>query len=267
MPLITAGLGLITGVALIELGDPCHESVERLPRSGADDRPRRRDRLRAVHRHAFPRELPRLRRRRAARCSTAMDTSGRAVLLAGATVVIALLGMFATGVAFMYGLAIAAVIAVLLTLIASLTLLPALLAGRLGARLVRPRGPASTRSAAGGGRQPAATKPPPRQGGGRGVAGARPCRPGPGRLAIASLALMLALIVPALTLRLDSSDAGNDPARHELAPRVRPARARLRTGIQRPAAARRRIAESARIRLSSRPCVPRSDRHPRVSSL
>src|SRR5271155_5760911 len=70
----------------------------------------------------------------------AMDTSGRAVLLAGATVIIALLGMFATGVAFMYGLAIAAVIAVLLVLLASLTLLPALLAGRLGARLVRPRG-------------------------------------------------------------------------------------------------------------------------------
>ena len=43
-----------------------------------------------------------------------MDTSGRAILLAGTTVVIALLGMFATGVAFMYGLAIAAVIAVLL---------------------------------------------------------------------------------------------------------------------------------------------------------
>src|SRR5471030_1216882 len=68
-----------------------------------------------------------------------MDTSGRAILLAGATVVIALLGMFATGVAFMYGLAIAAVIAVLLVLIASLTLLPALLS-RFGPRLVRPRG-------------------------------------------------------------------------------------------------------------------------------
>ena len=68
----------------------------------------------------------------------AMDTSGRAILLAGTTVVIALLGMFATGVAFMYGLAIAAVIAVLLTLVASLTLLPAILS-RFGARLVRPR--------------------------------------------------------------------------------------------------------------------------------
>ena len=69
----------------------------------------------------------------------AMDTSGRAILLAGTTVVIALLGMFATGVSFMYGLAIASVLAVLLTLAASLTLLPALLS-RFGARLVRPHG-------------------------------------------------------------------------------------------------------------------------------
>ena len=57
----------------------------------------------------------------------AMDTSGRAILLAGTTVVIALLGMFATGVSFMYGLAIASVLAVLLTLAASLTVLPAML--------------------------------------------------------------------------------------------------------------------------------------------
>ena len=33
----------------------------------------------------------------------AMDTSGRAIMLAGTTVVIALLGMFATGVSFVYG--------------------------------------------------------------------------------------------------------------------------------------------------------------------
>src|SRR5471030_1550308 len=73
-----------------------------------------------------------------------MDTSGRAILLAGATVVIALLGMFATGVAFMYGLSIAAVIAVLLVLIASLTLLPAILS-RFGPRLVRQLGSKTSR--------------------------------------------------------------------------------------------------------------------------
>src|SRR6185437_16870585 len=67
----------------------------------------------------------------------AMDTSGRAILLAGTTVIIALLGMFATGVTFMYGLAIASVLAVLLVLAASLTVLPALLAS-WGHRVVRP---------------------------------------------------------------------------------------------------------------------------------
>ena len=61
---------------------------------------------------------------------------GRAILLAGTTVVIALLGMFATGVTFMYGLAIASVLAVLLVLAASLTVLPALLAS-FGHRVVR----------------------------------------------------------------------------------------------------------------------------------
>src|SRR5579862_4238076 len=74
----------------------------------------------------------------------AMDTSGRAILLAGTTVVIALLGMFATGVSFMYGLAIASVLAVLLTLGASLTLLPAMLS-RVGPRLVRTGGASARR--------------------------------------------------------------------------------------------------------------------------
>ena len=57
----------------------------------------------------------------------AMNTSGRAVLFAGVTVVIALLGMFALGVSLLNGAAIAAAIGVVLVLAASLTLLPALL--------------------------------------------------------------------------------------------------------------------------------------------
>ena len=56
-----------------------------------------------------------------------MNTSGRAVLFAGATVVIALLGMFALGVSILNGAAVAAAIGVVLVLSASLTLLPALL--------------------------------------------------------------------------------------------------------------------------------------------
>ena len=59
----------------------------------------------------------------------AMDTAGRAVTLQpSATIVIALLGMFALGGQLpLYGLAIAASSAVLLVLAASITLLPALL--------------------------------------------------------------------------------------------------------------------------------------------
>ena len=54
----------------------------------------------------------------------AVNTSGRAVLFAGIIVCIALLGMFALGVSFLYGLAVAAAIGVAFTMIAALTLLP-----------------------------------------------------------------------------------------------------------------------------------------------
>ena len=57
----------------------------------------------------------------------AVDTSGRAVMFAGITVCIALLGMFALGVSFLYGVAVAASVAVLFTVVAAVTLLPALL--------------------------------------------------------------------------------------------------------------------------------------------
>ncbi|MBO0715047.1 MAG: MMPL family transporter, partial [Acidimicrobiales bacterium] len=57
----------------------------------------------------------------------AMNTSGRAVLVAGTTVCIALLGMFALGLSFLYGVALASALVVALTMVASLTLLPAML--------------------------------------------------------------------------------------------------------------------------------------------
>jgi RND superfamily putative drug exporter len=58
---------------------------------------------------------------------TSMNTSGRAVLFAGTTVCIAILGLLALGVSFFNGMAIGAAVAVGLTMAASLTLLPALL--------------------------------------------------------------------------------------------------------------------------------------------
>ncbi len=57
----------------------------------------------------------------------AMDTAGRAVIFAGMTVVISLLGMLLIGLSFVSGLGVAASITVLVTVIASTTLLPALL--------------------------------------------------------------------------------------------------------------------------------------------
>jgi putative drug exporter of the RND superfamily len=128
----------------------------------------------------------------------AINTSGRAVLFAGITVVIALLGMFALGVSLLSGAAVAAAIGVVLVLSASLTLLPALLS-LLGRRI----GQAGAR---------------------RSTPGAQSTKPGfwlrwvqrvqrrPAFTAIAATALMLVLAAPALGLRLASSDAGNDPA-------------------------------------------------------
>ena len=127
----------------------------------------------------------------------AINTSGRAVLFAGATVVIALLGMFALGVSVLNGAAIAAAIGVVLVLAASLTLLPALLT-LMGRRIGEPNR-----------RQRAAQ-----------TEGVRRdfwtrwvdrVQRRPAVTAIAATSLMLALAAPALGLRLASSDAGNDP--------------------------------------------------------
>src|SRR5207253_5703055 len=125
----------------------------------------------------------------------AMNTAGRAVLFAGATVVIALLGMFALGVSFLYGVAIAASLGVLLVLTASLTLLPALLMFT-GRRVGRIR---ARRSSA---REPRA---------GFWLRWVGLIQRRPAWAALASTALLLAFAAPALGLRLGASDAGNDP--------------------------------------------------------
>jgi putative drug exporter of the RND superfamily len=57
----------------------------------------------------------------------AMDSAGRAVVFAGITVVISLLGMLLIGLAFVSGLAIGAATTVAVTMVASVTLLPAFL--------------------------------------------------------------------------------------------------------------------------------------------
>ncbi len=158
----------------------------------------------------------------------AMDTAGRAVLFAGTTVVIALLGMMLLGVDFLYGVAIAASIGVLLVMLASLTLLPALLT-IAGARVARPSRRTrarEAREAEAGEVAPSLTGPP-----ASGIAGAQTTPPGevlqaghtwlrwsafvqrrPWTIAISSTLVMLLIAAPAMALRLGSSDASNDPA-------------------------------------------------------
>jgi RND superfamily putative drug exporter len=124
-----------------------------------------------------------------------MNTAGRAILFAGATVVIALMGMFALGVSFLYGAAVAASLGVLLVLAASLTLLPALLmftgkrVGRVRNRRSRPREPRE----------------------GFWLRWVALIQRRPVWAALGSAALLLTLAAPALGLRLGASDSGNDP--------------------------------------------------------
>jgi RND superfamily putative drug exporter len=125
----------------------------------------------------------------------AMDTAGRAVSFAGTTVIVALLGMVVLGLSFLDGLAVASAIGVLLTMLASLTVLPAML-GRFGERVGRRR------------RAPAAA--PERTG--FWARWARLVHRHPWPAAIAGLAIMLVVAAPALSMRMGVSDAGNDPA-------------------------------------------------------
>src|SRR5829696_2854587 len=57
----------------------------------------------------------------------AVTTAGRSVIIAGSTVVIAVLGLMLTGLPYMYGVAIAASLAVLVVMFAAISLLPAML--------------------------------------------------------------------------------------------------------------------------------------------
>jgi RND superfamily putative drug exporter len=129
----------------------------------------------------------------------AVTTAGRSVILAGATVVIAVLGLALTGLPYMYGVAISASLAVLVVMIASVTLLPAMLS-YLGPRVDRLRLPFMRRSV--------------KETGGEGSLAWRwshAVQRRPWVAAIAATAVLLALAIPALDMRLGFPDAGNDP--------------------------------------------------------
>jgi RND superfamily putative drug exporter len=128
----------------------------------------------------------------------AINTAGRAVLFAGITVIIALLGMFLLGLSFLYGVSMAAALAVLFTMSSALTLLPALLT-IVGHRVDRLRIPGYRR------KRPEAE-------GTRWYRWSRQIQRRPVLAATLSGGLLLVLCVPTLSLRLGTNDAGTEPA-------------------------------------------------------
>jgi putative drug exporter of the RND superfamily len=129
----------------------------------------------------------------------AVTTAGRSVIIAGLTVVISVLGLSLTGLPYMYGVAISASLAVLVVMLASVSLLPALLS-YLGPRVNRLRLPflGGALKAEGNEHSPAARW-------------SHTVQRRPWAFAIAATALLLALAAPALGMRLGFPDAGNDP--------------------------------------------------------
>jgi RND superfamily putative drug exporter len=130
----------------------------------------------------------------------ASATAGRAVLFAAATVCIALLGMVIVGINLLTGAGIAAAISVLFPMLASQTLVPAL-NGLIGRRLLnrRQRRAMATPSVSGSDISPAWER----------WSG----RVASHKLALggAGLAIMLALAIPASSMRLANPDYGADP--------------------------------------------------------
>jgi RND superfamily putative drug exporter len=130
----------------------------------------------------------------------AVTTAGRSVVIAGCTVIIAIFGLALTGLSYMYGVALASSAAVLVVMLASISLLPALLS-YLGPKVDRLRIPFLSRGlkTEGNGESPAARW-------------SHMVQRRPWPFAIAATALLLALAAPALGMRLGFPDAGNDPS-------------------------------------------------------
>jgi putative drug exporter of the RND superfamily len=134
-----------------------------------------------------------------------LDTAGRSVMVAGSTVVVSMLGLFAMGLSFMRGAAIVTIMAVLVVMAAAVTLFPALL-GYFGKWIDRLRVPLGRRrpleTAVGGHVVPA-----------RGwVRWSRFVDRHSIAASIAGVAILFALAAPFLGVRFGFPDAGNDAA-------------------------------------------------------
>ncbi|MEV0094045.1 MMPL family transporter [Streptomyces sp. NPDC050738] len=131
----------------------------------------------------------------------AVTTTGRAVVFAGATVCIALLGMLILRLSFLNGVAIAASLTVVLTVAASVTLLPALLS-YIGMRALSRR---ERRELTENGPRPEVPT-------GLAARWSVFVERHPKLLGALAVVVMLGLAVPTLGLHLGTSDQGNNPA-------------------------------------------------------
>ncbi|MEU7006907.1 MMPL family transporter [Streptomyces sp. NPDC046332] len=131
----------------------------------------------------------------------AVATTGRAVVFAGATVCIALLGMLILRLSFLNGVAIAASLTVVLTVAASVTLLPALLS-LIGMRALSRR---ERRQLAEHGPQPELPT-------GFAARWSAFVERHPKLLGAVAAVVMLVLALPTFSLHLGTSDQGNGPA-------------------------------------------------------
>lgn len=126
----------------------------------------------------------------------ALTTSGRSVLFAGMIVCISMLGLFTIGLSFLSGVGVAAAISVTISMIASLTLLPALLSiiGKNIDRLKIPFKKLHSEEEGGKGWKKWADK----------------IQAHPVRWAVSSILVLLFICVPVTQIRLGASDSGND---------------------------------------------------------
>ncbi|GGP62552.1 membrane protein [Streptomyces variabilis] len=132
--------------------------------------------------------------------TNAVATTGRAVVFAGATVCIALLGMLILRLNFLNGVAVAASLTVVLTVAASVTLLPALLS-LIGTRALSRR---ERRRLAEHGPEPELPT-------GFAARWSAFVERHPKLLGAVALVVMAVLALPTFSLHLGTSDQGNDP--------------------------------------------------------
>jgi RND superfamily putative drug exporter len=128
---------------------------------------------------------------------TAVNTAGRAVLFAGITVIIALLGMLSIGLKVPRGVAVGAALAVLFTMCAALTMLPAVL-GFTGRNIDKLH--------VGRRKQPGASNRPSLW-----FRWSKLIQRRPWPAALIGVAILLALSSPVFSMRLGFSDAGSRP--------------------------------------------------------